>query len=158
MVSLFYYEKRGHPCLKVLCKLGRTVKVVLFPYEGWAAVAANISWKIKLSRWNRKKCKITEISASGKKISTTGKLSDTADGMLYITGQFTLDTIELPYFQLILTSHVSNDDFRAGYALTGMLQRGRTNKLYVATNCGETRWGDTKLDLTHFAMVRRKER
>ena len=158
MVSLFYYEKRGHPCLKVLCKLGRSVKILLFPYDGWAAVAANISWKIKLSRWNRKRCKITEISASGKKVSTTGKVSDTADGMLYITGQFPTGNIQLPYFQLIMTSHVSNDDFRAGYALTGVLQRGRTNKFLAAANYNEIGWADSGLDLTHFAMVRRKER
>ena len=31
MVSLFYYEKRGFPCLKVLYKLGRSVKMLLFP-------------------------------------------------------------------------------------------------------------------------------
>ena len=158
MVSLFYYEKRGHPCLKVLYKLGRTIHVVLFPYDGWAAVAANISWKIKLSRWNRKRCKISEISASGKKTSTKGKLSDTADGMLYITGEFPSETMKLPYFQLVLTSHVSNEDFRAGYALTGVLQRGRIDRRQTCANCGNLGLGDPELDLTHFAMIRRQER
>ena len=157
MVSLFYYEKRGFPCLKVLYKLGRSVKILLFPYDGWAAAAPNVSWKIKLSRWNKKRCKISEISASGKKVTTKAKISDTGDGMLYITGQFPSDSnIKLPYFQLIMTSHVSNEDFRTGYALTGILQRSWTAHKILST--ADVAWNDPGLILTHFAMVPRKER
>ena len=137
--------------------MGRSVTIFRFPYDRRAAAAPNVSWKIKLFRWNRKRCKISEISATGKKVTTKAKISDTSDGMIYITGQFPSGSnIKLPYFQLIMTSHVSNEDFRAGYALTGVLQRCWTaNQLGNTSQAG---WGETRLVLTHFAMVRRKER
>lgn len=139
MVQLFYYETRGKGCRKVFNYEGYPTKVLLFPYEGWAQPAMMSYWLLKTYWWSRSKCKVVEVTGS-KKVSTKGKMVDKGNGAAVITGKF--KDIPLPDFRMVLSTNVSNADFQLGYCVTGTLERGDKRK-------GE-------LQLTHFAMVKRK--
>lgn len=68
-------------------------------------------------------------------------MSDNGNGTLCITGRF--KGITDPEFKLSLTTNVSNADFQMGYSMTGALERG------------DKRHGG-KMEMTHFAMIKRK--
>ncbi|XP_041363512.1 uncharacterized protein LOC121379106 [Gigantopelta aegis] len=140
MVQLFYYETRGKCCRKVFRYEGYPAKVLLFPYEGWAQPALITYWILKTYWWSRTKCKVVEITGS-KKNTTKGKMVDKGNGTMMIQGRFK-QLPNQPDFRMHLTTNVSQADFQLGYCVTGTLERGDKRK-------GE-------LQLTHFAMVKRK--
>ncbi|CAH1247000.1 Hypp7806 [Branchiostoma lanceolatum] len=139
MVQLYYYENLGAECRKLLAKTDYPVKVVLFPYEGWAASALRVTWTLKLHKWSRSRCKVVELKCGSRMASTVAKVTEFAKGYMSIRGRF--KGAKDPDFELCLTSHVSNADFRDGYLLTGTLERGDR--------------AEGRMELTHFAMVRR---
>lgn len=122
-----------------MTKVGCPAKILLYPYEGWAASAMHVYWTLKTRWWSRSRCKIVEVCA-GRKRSTKGRIYDDGKGLMFITGHF--KGSKMPDFELLLTSHVSKQDFRAGYILTGTLERGDIEK--------------QDMQLTHFAMIKRK--
>ena len=140
MVQLFYYETRGKCCRKVFNYQGYPAKVLLFPYEGWAQPAMVSYWMIKTYWWNRSRVKIVEV-AGAKKRTTKGKMSDKGSGAMVVSGKFK-DNSASPDFRMTLTTNINNTDFQLGYCVTGTLERGDKKR------------GD--LQLTHFAMVKRK--
>ncbi|XP_070544209.1 uncharacterized protein [Ptychodera flava] len=139
MVQMFFYENRGGCCRKLITKIGCPTKILLYPYEGWAASAMHVYWTLKTKWWSRSRCKIIEVCA-GKKRSTKARIYDDGNGLMFITGYF--KESKMPDFELVLTSHVTKQDFQAGYILTGTLERG--NKQL------------NDMQLTHFAMIQRK--
>jgi len=140
MVQLFYYENRGKCCRKLLNYDGYPSKIQLFPYEGWAHPASLSYWVLKTPWWSRRRCKIIEVCGT-KKWSTKGKMSDSGNGNMVITGKFK-HHVGTPDFKLTLTTNVSNADFQMGYSITGVLERGDRKK--------------GGLEMTHFAMIKRK--
>lgn len=112
---------------------------MLFPYEGWAQPALMSYWLLKSYWWSRSRVKIIQVTGS-QKITTKGRMADKGSGSVVITGKF--KDINSPDFRMFLTTNVSNADFHLGYCVTGTLERGDKRK------------GD--LQLTHFAMVKRK--
>ena len=142
MVQLFYWESRGKNCRKILKYEGYPNKVMLFPYEGWARPASLSYWILKTPWWSRKRCKIVEVSGM-KKTATKGKMKDMGNGTMCITGKFKSESATSdPDFKLQLTTNVSNTDFQLGYSMTGTLERGDRKK--------------GKLEMTHYAMIKRK--
>jgi len=139
MVQLFYWESRGKSCRKVLQHDGYPTKILLFPYEGWAHPASLTYWIIKTPWWSTKRCKVIEVIGT-RKHSTKARMRDNGEGTMTITGRFDKGTDRV--FRLTLNSNVSNTDFQMGYSLTGSLERS-------SKNC-------SKLQMTHFAMVKRK--
>ena len=138
MVQLFYYETRGKCCRKVFSYHGYPARVLLFPYEGWAQPALITYWLLKKSWWSRSTCKIIEITGS-RKNTAKAKMQDKGNGTTVITGRFKGHQVASPDFRMVLTTNVSNADFQMGYCVTGTLERGK----------GE-------LQLTHYAMVKRR--
>ena len=67
-----------------------------------------------------------------------GRMVDKGNGTTVITGRFK-GHVTAPDFRMVLTTNVSNADFQMGYCVTGTLERGK----------GE-------LQLTHYAMVKRR--
>ena len=74
------------------------------------------------------------------RIATKGKMSDLGNGSMTIVGKFKGQAD--PDFKLTLTTNVSNTDFQLGYSITGTLERGDRKK--------------EKMEMTHFAMIKRK--
>ena len=109
---------------------------------GWAQPALMSYWLLKSYWWSRSRVKIIQVSGS-QKVTTKGKMADKGNGAVQITGKF--KDVNSPDFRMFLTTNVSNADFQMGYCVTGTLERGDKRK-------GEK--GD--LQLTHFAMVKRK--
>lgn len=64
MVQLFYWESRGKSGHKLLKAEGYPNRVLLFPYEGLSKPTCQTFWTIKPTWWNKKRCKIVEISGS----------------------------------------------------------------------------------------------
>ena len=75
-----------------------------------------------------------------KKHSTKARMHDTGNGVMTISGHFKSGVD--PYFRLTLTSNVSQADFQMGYSLTGTLERGEKKA--------------SKMEMTHFAMIKRR--
>lgn len=140
MVQLFYYENYGKCCRKILNHEGSPNKIMLFPDEGWARNAPSAYWIVKRPWWSRSICKITEVSGT-RRHATWGKITDLGKGTMYIKGKFKKS--EEPDCKMYLTSHVSSSDFRMGYSMTGILERGNKK--------------NGKLQFTHFAMIRRRD-
>lgn len=141
MVQIFYYETRGKCFKKLLRHDGLPLKVLLFPYEGWAQPAVLSHWTlIKTSWWSKKRCKIVEVCGT-RKYTTTAKMVDQGNGGLLLKGRFKKNA-SAPDFRLRLSTNVSSMDFQKGYSLTGTLERG------------DRRRGG--MQLTHFAMIKRK--
>nr|KAG5714691.1 hypothetical protein BaRGS_000179 [Batillaria attramentaria] len=137
MVQLFYYETRGKCCRKVFSYHGYPARVLLFPYEGWAQPALITYWLLKKTWWSRSSCKVIEVTGS-RKLTAKAKMHDKGNGTTVITGKFKGHPPS-PDFRMVLTTNVSNADFQMGYCVTGTLERGK----------GE-------LQLTHYAMVKRR--
>ncbi|XP_014678999.1 PREDICTED: uncharacterized protein LOC106818840 [Priapulus caudatus] len=141
MVQIFYYENHGKCCRKILNYVGTPSKVLLYPDEGYVSSHQNAYWLLKTPWWNRNRCKIVEVCGN-RRTKTRAKVYDNGHGMMYIRGRFRGKTDE-PDFLLCLTSKVSDEDFQLGYTMTGTLERGD-----VASG---------KFNLTHYAMIKRKD-
>jgi len=139
MVQLFYYENRGKCARRILRHDGRKCRVLLFPYEGWAQPASLSCWLLKTTWWCRSRCQVIEL-CGGRKLTTLATMIQTGNGGLCVVGSFK-DTTE-PDFKLYLTTNVNNADFQLGYCMTGTLERGSHK--------------EGRLEMTHFAMVKRK--
>ena len=156
MVQLFYHENRGNACKKLLQHDGYPTKILLYPYEGWAHPASITYWVLKTPWWSRTRCKIIEVTGS-KKRKGHGKMCELdTEGSMVITGKFKqtdkkknivggagVKDINGRDFKLLLSSDVSNADFQMGYSMTGTLERG-------------SKKGQGHMEMTHFAMIKRK--
>ena len=142
MVQMFYYDCRGQNCHKVLRHEGFPSKVLLFPSEGWAQPAGSSHLSIKMPWWSRSRCEIVESCTAGKKCRTrSAKVVECRGGTMVVVGRFK-GTPHNPDFKLVLTTNVSNADFQLGYSITGTLERGNRK--------------EGKMQMTHFAMIKRK--
>ena len=114
-------------------------QVLLYPYEGWAQPASTSYWLLKIPWWSPNRCKIVQVCGT-KKTVLKGKMKDLGGGSMVITGKYKGEV--QPYFRMALTTAVSNTDFQMGYSITGTLLRGDKKK--------------SKMEMTHFAMIKRK--
>nr|CAB3262692.1 uncharacterized protein LOC100181880 [Phallusia mammillata] len=118
-----------------------STRVMLFPEEEWAKNAPGIQWSIKMNRWWKRYCTVTEMRAGGRRvISSLGKVTQNRDGTLTIAGHFKRN--KDPDFRLHLSARVTKDDFERGYVMTGALQLGDLK-------------GEGRMEITHFAVVPR---
>lgn len=141
MVQLFYYESRGQPVKRLMRKDGANKKVLLFPYEGWAQPASATYLALKTNWWSKKHCNVVQVSGT-KRLSTRGRISSSPKtNTMVVVGKFKEAAMEVRCFRLTLTTDVSNADFQLGYSMVGCLERG-------------FRWDC--LQMTHFAMIKRK--
>lgn len=114
------------------------IKVVLHPEEEWAKNAKTVQWNIKLNRWWKRYCTVTESCAGGKQgISALAKITQNRDGTLTIAGRF--KRAENPDFTLHLTARVMTEDIQNGYLMTGALQQGDK--------------ATSSMEITHFAAI-----
>ena len=163
MVQLVYYESRGGCCRQALRREGQANRVLLFPYEGWARPASITYLILKVPWWSRTRCKVVEVRGS-QRTSGRGKIADSGKGRVSISGRFKAPAAgagpagqagqtgqagpagpagqQQTDFRLLLSTDVSNADFHLGYSITGVLERG------------DRKAG--KLEMTHFAMIKRK--
>lgn len=139
MVQLFYYESRGKCARRLLRHDGRTSRVLLFPYEGWAQPASLSYWLLKTRWWCRSRCQVVELCGN-RKSTTVAKMADTGGSGVCIVGKF--KGAAQPDFKLNLSTSVSGADFQLGYSMTGTLERG----------CRR----EGRMEMTHFAMIKRK--
>ncbi|XP_076825431.1 uncharacterized protein LOC143471004 [Clavelina lepadiformis] len=139
----YYDASLAQKCHKLLHQSGKasSSRILLFPEEEWARNAPGIQWSIKINRWWKRYCTVTEIRAGGRQsISAVGKIVQNRDGTLTILGRFKRN--EYPDFRLHLTARVTKDDFEHGYVMTGALQLGDLK-------------GQGSMEITHFAVMPR---
>uniref|UniRef100_H2ZIM2 Uncharacterized protein n=1 Tax=Ciona savignyi TaxID=51511 RepID=H2ZIM2_CIOSA len=144
--NCYYDMNLAQKCHKMLYQhAGKSYssKVLLFPEEEWARNAYGIQWGIKMNRWWKRYCTITEHRAGGRPaVSALGKIVQNRDGTLTILGRFKRN--KDPDFRLHLSGRVTKDDFERGYLMTGALQLGDLK-------------GEGRLEITHFAVVPRHQ-
>jgi len=77
-------------------------------------------------------------------MSATGRMTSSSNsGNFVVVGRFCdSSSVADPDFKLSLSTNVSNADFQLGYCMTGILERG----------CR----ADGHMEMTHFAMIKRK--
>ncbi|XP_002130562.2 uncharacterized protein LOC100181880 [Ciona intestinalis] len=144
--NCYYDMNLAQKCHKMLHQhagKSSSSKVLLFPEEEWARNAYGIQWEIKMNRWWKRYCTITEHRAGGRAaVSAVGKIVQNRDGTLTILGRFKRN--KDPDFRLHLSGRVTKDDFERGYLMTGALQLGDLK-------------GEGRLEITHFAVVPRHQ-
>ena len=85
-----------------------------------------------------------ELQVTGtRRVSATGRMTSSSNsGSFVVVGKFRDPLLVDPDFKLSLSTNVSNADFQLGYCMTGTLERG----------CR----ADGRMEMTHYAMIKRK--
>ena len=77
-----------------------------------------------------------------RRVSATGRMTSSS-GNFNVVGRFCDEaSVADPDFKLSLSTNVDNADFQLGYCMTGTLERGRR--------------ADGHMEMTHYAMIKRK--
>ena len=98
--------------------------------------------KTPMRLWTVEVTRCLQVTGT-RRVSATGRMTTTSSGgNFYVVGRFRDAPVADPDFKLSLSTSVSNADFQLGYCMTGTLERG----------CR----ADGRMEMTHYAMIKRK--